>query len=163
MQRKQPVERGPGVGENLLQVIHRDKLLKNLYFCKKPDLVKPILITAVVIVHLALFSYTVAIILQNRQKRLSKNVLTFLTLGVIFDIVSTICMVISSGNGLTLHGFIGYSSLLGMLTDTVLSFRLIKQRGIGCPVPPGFNRFSLTAYFYWVFAYISGALIVMLR
>ena len=124
---------------------------------------KPILVAAVIIVHLALLSYTVAIILQNRQKRLSKNVLTFLTMGVIFDIVSTICMVISSGNGLTLHGFIGYSSLLGMLTDTVLSFRLVKRGGIGRPVPPGFNRFSLTAYLYWVFAYISGALIVMLR
>jgi hypothetical protein len=125
--------------------------------------VKPILVAAVIIVHLALLSYTVAIILQNRQKRLTKNVLTFLSLGVIFDIASTICMVISSGNGLTLHGFIGYSSLLGMLTDTVFSFMLVKRRGVGCPVSPGFNRLSMTAYFYWVFAYISGALIVMLR
>ena len=124
---------------------------------------KPILVAAVTIVHLALISYTVAIILQNRQKRLTKNVLTFLTLGVIFDIASTICMVISSGNGLTLHGFIGYSSLLGMLADTVLSYRLVKRYDIGCPLPASFNRFSLSAYFYWVFAYITGALIVMLR
>jgi hypothetical protein len=124
---------------------------------------KPILVAAVIIVHLALLSYTVAIILQNRKKCLTKTVLVFLSLGVIFDIVSTICMVISSGNGLSLHGFIGYSSLLGMLTDTIFSFRLVKRQGIGCPVSPAFNRLSLTAYFYWVFAYVSGALIVVLR
>jgi hypothetical protein len=124
---------------------------------------KPILIAAVTIVHLALFSYTIAIILQNRGKILSQKVLTFLALGVFFDITSTICMVISSGNGLTLHGFIGYSSLAGMLADTVFSFLRVQKYGAGCAVPASFNRWSLIAYFYWVCAYITGALIVMLR
>ncbi len=90
--------------------------------------------------------------------------MTFLTIGVCFDIVATICMVIGSAEGgMTLHGIIGYSSLAGMLTDTVLSFKNVSKNGINAKVSPKFHAGSKIAYFYWVLAYITGALIIAFR
>lgn len=124
---------------------------------------KPILIAGVTIVHLALISYTIAIITLHRKRHLTKQVMWFLSLGVIFDITSTICMVISSGNAMTLHGFVGYTSLTGMLIDTLVSFRKVKANAIGVAASPSFIRWSTVAYSYWILAYITGALIVALR
>lgn len=125
---------------------------------------KPILIAGTTIVNLALISYSIAVFQQIKSKALTKKVMTFLTLGVVFDITATICMVLgSSKGGLTLHGFIGYSSLLGMLIDYYFSIRKINQSGINTTLSPGFNRNTKIAYFYWVAAYITGAMIVAMR
>jgi hypothetical protein len=72
-------------------------------------------------------------------------------------------MIIGSGNFLTLHGIIGYSSLAGMLIDTWFSYRLIFTKGINSVVSPKFMRLSVIAYLYWVSAYLTGAIIVMLH
>ena len=125
---------------------------------------KPILIAGTTIVNLALISYSVAVFYQNKSKILSKKVMTFLSMGVIFDITATICMVLgSSKGGLTVHGFIGYSSLLGMLIDYYFSIRKINAEGIGVSLSSTFNRNTKIAYFYWVAAYITGAMIVAMR
>jgi hypothetical protein len=125
---------------------------------------KPVLIAGISIVNLALISYSVAIFLQNKHRIFSKRVMTFLTIGVIFDIIATVCMVIGSAEGaMTLHGIIGYSSLAGMLTDTVLSYKNVKENGINAKVSARFHAGSKSAYLYWVLAYITGALIIALR
>lgn len=125
---------------------------------------KPVLIAGMTIVNLALISYSIAIILQSRKKILSATVLGFLTIGVIFDITATICMVLGSSQGaLTLHGIIGYTSLAGMLTDTILSWRLRLKEGKNAIVPLRFNKGSMTAYLYWILAYLTGAIIIMVR
>ena len=124
---------------------------------------KPVLIAGISIVNLALISYSIAIITQRRSKLLSKKVMTFLTLGICLDITATICMIIGSGKFLTLHGIIGYSSLAGMLTDTFLSYRQVFAKGTGVEVSSRFNNGSFIAYIYWVLAYITGALLVMLK
>jgi hypothetical protein len=124
---------------------------------------KNILIVGIVIVNLALTFYSIAIFKQFRSRMMSRNVLLFLTTGLIFDISATVCMIIGSGNFLTLHGIIGYSSLAGMLIDTWFSYRLIFTKGINSVVSPKFMRLSLIAYLYWVSAYLTGALIVMLK
>lgn len=124
---------------------------------------KPVLIAGITLVNIALASYTTAIVTQNRKMRMSRNVLIFLSVGVFFDITATICMIIGSGHFLTVHGVIGYSSLIGMLTDTILSYRLVSKSGVGASVPVRFNRISTSTYIYWVLAYITGAVLVMLR
>ena len=125
---------------------------------------KPVLIAGISIVNLALISYTIAIIIQSRKKIMSRNVLTFLTVGVVFDITATICMILGTEAGpVTLHGFIGYSSLAGMVIDTVFSYRHKMKQGINSAIPKRFTRWSQTAYFYWVLAYITGAVIVAVR
>lgn len=124
---------------------------------------KPILIIAIVIVNLALIFYSIFIYNQSKSGIMSRKVLGFLTTGLFFDITATICMIIGSGNFLTIHGVIGYSSLLGMLTDVIFSYRLVYKNGLNSSISAKFHRGSLIAYFYWCCAYITGALIVALK
>lgn len=124
---------------------------------------KPVLIAGITIVNLALLSYSVAIITQTKKKIINKTVLSFLTIGVVFDITATICMVIGSGEGLTLHGLIGYSSLAGMITDTIITYHSARTRGMNMVLRPRFIRLSFSVYIYWILAYITGAVIIMMR
>lgn len=125
---------------------------------------KPILIAGSIIVNFALIAYSIAIITEQRKKILSKRVFTFLTLGVTFDIIATTCMIIGSTKGpFTLHGLIGYSSLLGMLIDCIQMWKLKRKRGFDSPVPNGLHLLSRYVYIWWIVAYITGALIVALR
>jgi len=123
---------------------------------------KPILIAGVVIVNMALIFYSIGIITQLVTKKISPKVLFFVTMGLVFDITATVCMIIgSTTGGISWHGLIGYSSLLGMLLDIWFSYRYINKSGINTNPGKKFNSWSATAYFYWVVAYITGAIIVM--
>ncbi|NVO19046.1 MAG: hypothetical protein HXX13_05065 [Bacteroidetes bacterium] len=124
---------------------------------------KPILIAGISIVNLALISYSVAIITQSRKKILSRTVLVFLSLGVVFDISATVCMVIGSGHFITVHGIIGYTSLIAMVSDTFISYSVAFKKGADTILSAKFLRNSKLAYFYWVLAYITGAMIVMMK
>lgn len=116
------------------------------------------------IVILALASYSVAIITEQRKKILSKTVLIFLTLGVVLDITATTFMILgSSKGGFTLHGFIGYSSLLGMFIDAILLWRQKSKSGLNAVVPKKLHIYSRYAYIWWVLAFITGGLLVALK
>ena len=113
------------------------------------------------IVIVALIFYTIGFINEQRKRRVNKRVLFFYTLGVTLDITATIFMIIGSSKGmLTLHGFIGYSSLLGMLTDTVLLWRYNIKEGPEKEVSKGLHLYSRIAYSWWVIAFITGGLLV---
>ncbi|MBT3383070.1 MAG: hypothetical protein HN778_02625 [Prolixibacteraceae bacterium] len=116
------------------------------------------------IVILALASYSIAIITEQRKKIISKTVLWFLTLGVLLDITATTFMIFgSSKGGFTIHGFIGYSSLAAMFIDAVLIWRQKSKTGINSTVPKGLHLYSRYAYVWWVLAFITGGLLVALR
>ena len=116
------------------------------------------------IVILALASYSVAIITEQRKKIINKTVLWFLTLGVLLDITATTFMILgSSKGGFSLHGFIGYSSLAAMFIDAVLIWRQKSISGINSVVPKGLHLYSRYAYIWWVLAFITGGLLVALR
>jgi hypothetical protein len=123
----------------------------------------PILITGISVVNLALISYAIAIFIQSRKKSITSHVLTFLTIGIILDVSSTICMIIGSGKVISFHGLIGYLSLAGMFTDTILSYRNVKINGLNSVLSKKFIRWSQIAFSYWALAYITGAILVMLR
>jgi hypothetical protein len=124
---------------------------------------KQVLIAGIIIVNLALISYSTAFFKQNRRKRITHAVIYFLGLGVIFDITSTICMIIGSGKVVTLHGLIGYSALAGMLIDTLYAYRSVRKKGINLPVTKRFKWLSATAYLYWFLAYITGVILIILK
>jgi len=124
---------------------------------------KPILVTAITIVNVALLSYAAAIILLSLRKTTSSRILFFLTAGVILDITSTICMIIASERVISLHGVIGYSSLAGMLADTIVIWLAVKRSGINTMLPAKIIRWSQAAFAYWVLAYITGAILVMMK
>lgn len=114
------------------------------------------------IVFFALLFYSIGIFTEQKYKRVVSRVLLFLTLGIIFDIIATAFMIAGSSKGLfTLHGIIGYSSLLGMLIENILIWRLRIQKGIDTVVPDTIHKYSRYAYFWWVIAFITGGLLVM--
>lgn len=120
----------------------------------------PILMAGVVIVQLALLSYTVGVILEQRGRRVTPVVLVFLTAGVVLDITATACMMFGTTKSLwTLHGILGYSALAAMLVDTVRIWRHRLRAG-EAEVPKGLHLFSRYAYLWWVVAYITGAALV---
>ena len=116
------------------------------------------------IVTFALISYSVAILTEQRNKIISGRVLVFLTLGVVLDITATTCMIIGSANTpFTFHGFLGYSALAVMLIDVIRIWYNYRQKGINAPVPRTLHIYSRYAYSWWVIAYITGGLLVMLK
>lgn len=122
---------------------------------------KPILIAGTIIVQFALVFYAVGVIMEQKRKFVSASVVKFLILGVIFDIIATACMIAGTDKSLfTLHGIIGYSSLIAMVTDTVLLTRHRKATGES-PVPRTLHLYSRFAYIWWVLAYLTGAAVVM--
>jgi hypothetical protein len=117
-----------------------------------------------IIVHLALLSYGAGIVLEQFKHRVTRSVLLFLGLGLLFDIVATVCMIIGSGRGfITTHGLLGYSCLLIMAVDSVLVLIHYFKNG-NQQVPRSLHLFSRYAYTWWVVgAYITGGLIAYMR
>ena len=122
----------------------------------------PVIIRAVIIVTFALLFYSIAVVTEQRKYAVSKRVLWFLTAGVLFDIASTVFMIVGSTNiPLTVHGVIGYTALLVMLADAILIWRHWGRNGSG-QIPRGLHLYTRIAYSWWVIAYIIGAIMSVL-
>jgi hypothetical protein len=122
---------------------------------------KTVSIIASFIVTLALIFYSIGFTKENREKLITGRVLLFYTIGVTLDITATILMIIGSSKGmLTVHGMIGYSSLLGMLIDTIFLWRYNLGKGTGIEVNRGLHIYSRIAFIWWIIAYITGGLLV---
>jgi hypothetical protein len=125
---------------------------------------KPILMAGTGIVNLALISYSIYLFFERRTKRTGRKVLTFLSIGIIFDITATICMIIGSSRGaFTLHGILGYSSLLGMLADSFFTWKSRIRNGLDSAIKSPLHRYALIAYIWWIIAYVTGFVLVMAR
>ncbi|MBN1598623.1 MAG: hypothetical protein JW894_10040 [Bacteroidales bacterium] len=125
---------------------------------------KPILFAGSLIVSFALIAYSIGVITEQRKKIVTRTTLIFLSVGLTLDISGTACMLIGSTNSLfTYHGIIGYSALLAMFFDTVLMWGIKRNKGINAPVSQSIHKYSLTAYTWWIFAYISGFLMSVQR
>ena len=117
-----------------------------------------------IVVTLALISYSIGVITEQRKRKLVKAVLLFVTIGIILDIIATVCMIIGSTNSpFTIHGFLGYSALIVMLIDVILIWKFYTQNGSEVSVPARLHRYTLYAYLWWVIAYITGSMLVMIN
>ncbi len=121
---------------------------------------EPITIVGVVLVNVALIVYGIGIVGEQRSHRVSATVLRFLQVGVILDIVATSCMIIGSGAGLSIHGYLGFSALAAMLSETGFAWR---HRSVNADdeVPGWLHNYSRAAYGWWCIAYVAGAALVM--
>ncbi len=125
---------------------------------------KSILIVGATTVTLALISYSIAIISEQRSKVVSKKVLYFLTTGWMLDVSATIMMIIGSSNTpFTLHGAIGYSALMLMSIETYLIWKIKIKNVWNVEVPKNIHLYSRIAYIWWVAAYITGSLLVFIK
>ncbi len=124
----------------------------------------PLARIAATVVTLALISYSIAILTEQRKRKVINLVLVFLSLGVMLDIGATTMMIIVSENSpFTLHGILGYSSLTAMIIDAVLLWRFRMKSGSEEKVARPVHLYSRIAYIWWVAAYITGTLMVMLK
>jgi hypothetical protein len=113
------------------------------------------------VVTLALIFYSIGFTKENRKKLVTGRVLFFYTIGVCLDVTATILMIIGSSKGMiTVHGMIGYSSLLGMLIDTVLLWSFNRRQGSEIAVSRDLQIYTRIAFTWWVIAYITGGLLV---
>ena len=124
----------------------------------------PLSQTGATIVVFALLAYTVAVVGEQRRRRLAPQTLAFLTIGVLLDVTATAFMILGSSKGaFTLHGVLGYSSLAAMIIDTALIWRLATASGPTAAVPRGLHLYTRFAYLWWVAAFITGGLLVAMR
>lgn len=125
---------------------------------------KTLAMIAATVVTLALISYAVAIITEQKKRLVVNTVLIFLTIGVLLDISSTTMMIIVSENSpFTLHGIMGYSALLLMFIDAVLLWRFRIKSGVEVKVTKGLHMYSRIAGLLWVMAYVTGSVMVAIR
>ena len=123
-----------------------------------------LLIAGSVIVTAALAAYSIAIINEQRKHAIDRTTLVFITLGIMLDITATIFMIAGSPNSpFTLHGFLGYSALAVMLTDSILIWRTYLANGLKSAVGRSLHLYSRYAYLWWVVAYITGGLLVAMK
>jgi len=116
------------------------------------------------IVILALIAYSIAIITEQRRHLVTNTVVIFISLGIILDITATAFMIAGSSNTpFTLHGLLGYSSLLGMLIDTGLIWRHRLKSGKTTRVPDRLHLYSRYAYIWWILAFITGGALVLFK
>ena len=116
------------------------------------------------IVTLALIFYSIGVFSERKGKVISKKVLFFLSVGLLFDASATACMIIGSTNSpFTFHGFIGYTGLTAMIIETVLAYRYKAKFGVTKEVSKGLHTYTLFAYVLWVAVYITGSLLVILK
>lgn len=114
------------------------------------------------IITLALLSYGIGSISLQRFRLVSKSVLWFLSIGIILDIVATVCMIIGSQNTpFTLHGILGYSAFLTMLVHVILVWKVYINRGKNILINKPLQLYAKFAYGYWVIAYFTGSLLVI--
>lgn len=125
---------------------------------------KPVLIAAIIIVHLALLFYSLFIYQEHKKRSAHNLVWRFLALGLLFDVISTTCMIMGSTQSpFTVHGILGYTSLSGMIFDGILIWRHRVKKGSKESFPRWLNIYSKCAYIWWVLAYITGAVIVAIK
>ena len=115
------------------------------------------------VVVLALLAYSIAIITEQRKKRVTNIVLVFILSGIVLDITATIFMILGSSNSpFTLHGFLGYTALLAMLIDCTLLVKT-RLRTPNSEVPRALHLYSRYAYIWWLIAFVTGGLIAMIK
>ena len=108
----------------------------------------------------ALIAYSIAIITEQVKRKVNKFILTFLSTGLFLDFLATSTMIYRSSDSIiTLHGVLGYSALLAMIIDTYLIWKNYLKDGEN--ISNKIHRYSLIAYIYWLSAFTTGTLLVM--
>jgi hypothetical protein len=124
---------------------------------------KPVLVAGAVVVVLAFVCYTVGILSEQRRRAISASGLRWLVAGVVFDVSATACMMAgATGTWFTPHGWLGYSALAGMATETVMAWRHRRAHGDSV-VPARLHLYTRIAYAWWLVAFLSGGALVARR
>lgn len=123
-----------------------------------------IILTGVVLIHIAVVLYTIFIIKETKYKRATNGVTGFITAAVLFDIAATSCMMIGTDEDyFTLHGILGYTALFLMILDAIFIWKHRMKHGRQVPFSARLNRNSKLAYVLWLAAFFTGEYIAFMK
>ena len=115
-------------------------------------------------VHFALIFYTLFIIYEGKDRRVTTRVILFITFAVLFDITATACMMIGTTRTyFTFHGILGYIGLLLMIIDFILLLKFRIKYGSETAITETLNKYSKIAYYWWLVAFITGVIVSIFR
>lgn len=113
------------------------------------------------IVTLALILYTLGFINERKNKYVTDRLLWLMGLGLFADVTATALMIYGSPNSpFTLHGFVGYSALLGMIIENIMLHNYRKKHSRN-RISKTVHTVTLISYFWWIAAYITGSILAM--
>ncbi len=122
------------------------------------------MLRGIIFMNLALLFYTWAVFSGRKQGLHTRHLLIF-GLGLLCDYLGTMEMsrfALAHGKAPQWHHFTGIASLAGMAFHFLLAF-VASWRRQAEAVNRVFHRVSLTIYFCWLAAFLSGAIAGMLR
>ena len=123
-----------------------------------------IILTGVVLIHIAFVLYTVFIVKETRAGRATNGVVGFITAAVLFDISATACMMIGTEKQyFTTHGVLGYTALFLMVLDAIFIWKHRMRHGSEVPFSRVLNRNSKLAYVIWIAAFATGEYIAIMK
>jgi hypothetical protein len=123
-----------------------------------------IILTGVVLIHIAFVLYTIFIIKETRHGRATNGVVGFITAAVLFDLSATGCMMIGTEKQyFTTHGILGYTALFVMILDAIFIWKHRLRHGGEVPFSRTLNRNSKLAYVLWIAAFATGEYIAFMK
>ena len=123
-----------------------------------------VIIVGVILIHIALVLYSIFIYKERKYKRATNGVVGFITAAVLFDISATICMMIGTvEDWLTLHGVLGYTAVVVMVTDAIFIWKHRNKHGSEVPFSDTLNRNSKLGYILWLVAFGTGELLAVIN
>lgn len=123
-----------------------------------------IIISGVILIHIALVFYTIFIVKLHRHKRATRGLLGFITAAVITDISATACMMLGTVEEyFTLHGILGYTALLVMVTDAIFIWKHQNRFGSEVSFSKSLVRNSKLGYVLWLSAFFTGEMVALMN
>ena len=123
-----------------------------------------VIVVGVIFIHIALVLYSIFIYKERKYKRATNGVVGFITAAVLFDISATICMMIGTvEDWLTLHGVLGYTAVVVMVTDAIFIWKHRNKHGSEVPFSDTLNRNSKLGYILWLVAFGTGELLAVIN
>lgn len=116
------------------------------------------------VITLSFLAYGIGSISLVRFKIVGRIVLTFLTLGVILDLVAIYLMILGSkGTPFTLHGLLGGVAFFVMFVESIWCWKLYLNYGRDFKAGKSHIVYTKVAYLFWVVAYFTGSLLIIWR
>lgn len=116
------------------------------------------------VITLALLFYGAGSVSLQRFRKVSKGVLWFISIGLFFDIIAIVCMVVGSRNSsYAYHAILGVLASLAMLVNLILVLMVYKKGGLDASINKSLYLYSRFAYGWWLVTYITGFLLVILN
>lgn len=123
-----------------------------------------IIIAGVILIHVALIFYSIFIYKVHKHKRATTGLLVFITAAVIFDVSATVCMMFGVVEEyFTLHGALGYTALVVMVTDAIFIWKHHSRFGSEVPFSKVLIRNSKLGYVLWLFAFTTGEFVAIMN